>query len=267
MYFWNPTAFQLECSKMPTASELPASGRSANLSAWLHEGRRVLPFVIAACRGVCGICALLESWRFWEWVIQNLKHCREIHVTMVPFSHSTFTEGPIQTRSNWNPETWKTLKPWLGINRIAQEVPVFGIIFQFFCELVRSVLFWLPALSRVRKTSTESSKTLWLAAILAPPASSVPFHNRSIGRESVRAECLIFVYCYQCSLISIAINCYLFNSFSVICQELSLVTPPKTNTSPEKLMVGLWISFWNGPLFGDMLIFGGVSLVLTNWKG
>lgn len=103
MYFWNPTAFQLECSKMPTASELPAaSGRSANLSAWLHEGRRVLPFVIAACRGV------------W-WVIRNLKHCRGNPCDHGTF-HPAFTEGPIQTRSNWNPETWKALRPWLGIN-------------------------------------------------------------------------------------------------------------------------------------------------------
>lgn len=103
MYFWNPTAFQLECSKMPTASELPAaSGRSANLSAWLHEGRRVLPFVIAACRG---------AW----WVIRNLKHCRGNPCDHGTF-HPTFTEGPIQTRSNWNPETWKALRPWLGIN-------------------------------------------------------------------------------------------------------------------------------------------------------
>ena len=195
MYFWNPTAFQLECSKMPTASELPAaSGRSANLSAWLHEGRRVLPFVIAACRGV------------W-WVIRNLKHCRGNPCDHGTF-HPAFTEGPIQTRSNWNPETWKALRPWLGINSSLKNSQFSESLFNSFASWCDLFFFCLPALSRVTKTRTESSKTLWLAAILAPPTSSVPFHNRSIGRESVRAECLIFVYCYQFSLISIAINCY-----------------------------------------------------------
>ena len=31
----------------------------------------------------------------------------------------------------------------------------------------------------------------------------------------------------------------------------------KTNMSPEKLMVGRCISYWNSPFLGDMLVFGG----------
>ena len=42
------------------------------------------------------------------------------------------------------------------------------------------------------------------------------------------------------------------------CIQSAMITPWKTNMSPEKWWVGRLLSFWNGSLLGDMLVFRGV---------
>ncbi len=144
-----------------------------------------IPFVVRHVVGVyfCGGKVRMGTCRSWEFKILDL---------VIGLSH-TKPEAGVCLQGN----------P-CDISRIAQEFPVLGIIFQFFCEQLVRAVFWLQALSRMHWIFPTSLTGCHFGS----RTSSVPFHNRSIGRESMRAECMIFVY--FCLLLVV------FNDISVV---------------------------------------------------